>query len=139
MCNSTLRFPKLVDILAYPLTLIILGFNIYSSSDSSARSDPVCTVTPVDVREAAALPVVYLAALYGTAGFEEDDEVLEAEAVGEDFATVDEELAPWLPTLAALALATASFAARILAAEPVFVRLMLLRGSARSVSCSKRH
>ena len=38
---------------------------MYSSSVRRARSAAVWTETPVEVNDAAALPVVYLAALYG--------------------------------------------------------------------------
>lgn len=123
---------------AYPLILIRFGLSMYSSSERSARSAVVCGVRDVDVRDAAALPVVWRAALYGTfrelfpdgvaAGLVKD--------VEDAFDPGREGL--WLGSedFAARALATAAFAARIFADEPIVERFILLKGSARSASCS---
>lgn len=114
-----------------------MGFSINSSSESRARSEDVCGVMEVDVNEAAAFPVVCLAALYGTA---ERFELEEDEPAPDFDNTVEERGAAGLwfgsDDFAARALATAAFAARILAEEPVAERLMLFRGFARSASCS---
>lgn len=86
----------------------------------------------VDVKEAAAFPVVWRAALYG----------IGREALGlggaPDLVRAVERGAAglWLGSddFAARALATAALAARIFAEEPVAERLMLFSGSARSAS-----
>lgn len=88
---------------------------MYSSSVRIARSPAVCGVTPVEVNEAAAFPLVYLAALYGVSfGFCTSDARSEPGlcVVAMVFAFVPIRLESFL---SALALATASFALSILA------------------------
>ena len=52
---------------AYPLFLTRRGFSMYSSSVRMARSLEVCGVRPVLVKEAAALPLVWMAVWEGGA------------------------------------------------------------------------
>jgi len=94
-------------------------------------------VNEVDVNDAAAFPVVCMAALYGTGALVVLDAI---EPVGvDDRFTAGLKLRSVVPVLAALALATAAFAANILALDPVAFRLMLFRGSALSASSSNKN
>ncbi|KAH0445762.1 hypothetical protein KCU90_g135, partial [Aureobasidium melanogenum] len=96
---------------------------------AKARSLPVWTEMPVLVKEAAAFPVVYCAALYGT-GFEAPVAVF-------DFFASAMALCNEFPCaafcLSALAFATASLALRIFAAFP---KALVLTLALLSTSCS---
>jgi len=78
-----------------------------------------------------------MAALYGTGTFAVLD-TAEPVDVGNRF-TAGLRLGSIVVVLAALALATAAFAANILALEPVAFRLMLFRGSVLSASSSNKN
>ena len=89
------------------------------------------------MNDAAAFPVVCMAALYGIGAFAVVG--LDAvETVVADGFNAGLKLGSVIPDLAALALATAALAANILALEPAAFRLMLFKGSARSASCSMK-
>ena len=87
------------------------------------------------MNDAAAFPVVYTAALYGTGA-----RVLEAALFGATIWLLADGLAAGLKlgsvVFDARAFATAAFAANILALDPAAPRLILLNGSALSSTCS---